>query len=268
MNRLKSLTQLKSKFAHYKAIDYLTVGLIVFASVVLLAVAVTFIMAVNTRLSSYKTPIPLTKEKYVSGEAIEGYFYGRKLYNGKVIITRNLSCSDGYDNVLPSFDGKKNFVESILPARKIDGEKPRKIATVPIEVTVGASCFVTFNHTACVPYLFGCYNAEYAYVSKPFIVTDDMTGLQPTQEPTRSVPSDDGITPPAVNPSSNPIEQRNNQSPAVAENTTNGNITPIEDNGTSQLTPLQQTLQTINDAAQELIANPIDRIFGAIHNGK
>lgn len=218
--RTKSATsRVKNHLSHYRLIDFVTLLLVVFAAALLVTVVVTYVIATQTKLSSYRTPIPLAQKEYNTGDMIQGYFDGRKIYDGRVIIERQLSCNDGYIEPLVNYRDGSKTVKSILPARTINDVEPRNIAYVPEDVSAGATCFVVFRHTACVPYLFDCYGVEYSYVSLPFIVKDEpKKDKQKTKIPENSLPSDDkGLSPPPVN--SNDRSSTNQGSPPVSQTT-------------------------------------------------
>lgn len=172
-NFIKSLVRkTHSAMEGFRPLDFTLVVLVFLATITAIIIIITYVFATQTKLSFFKTPIPLTSREYAKGDTIQGYFDGRKLYDGRVEIVRQLSCNDGYIETLPNIKTGEDHVDSIQPARVIDGNYSRSIAMVPDEVKAGSSCIVTFNHLACVPYLFGCYNVEYSYVSLPFTVLD------------------------------------------------------------------------------------------------
>ena len=216
-NYTKSLTQtFKGKFEGLHTLDIFTMALVAGASGLVAIIVVTYFLATQQKLSEYVTPIPLEQKTYVRGELIRGFFKGKKIYDGKVTIVRQLSCNNGFTATLPDLDTDKKYFESVGQARTIDGTRARGIAELPDNVKPGASCIVAFNHEACIPYLFGCYVQYYAYVSLPFTVSDDAPRsedeLTPISEPKTpveqpsapstdtSVPdTDNGLSPPAIN---------------------------------------------------------------------
>lgn len=261
-NFTKSLARSVRKHADgLRLVDFVLMSLVFAAAAVVIAIAITYVIATQTRLSVYKTPIPLSQKEYGKGEIIKGYFDGQKLYSGHVQITRQLSCNDGYIDTLSELQTGKNYVDSIQPARKIDGDYPRNIAAVPDNVKEGASCIIAFNHSACIPYLFGCYTVEYSYVSLPFTVTaappippastDDVDGS--------TIPDENkGLSPPVINDKTT----QNNTAPA-----NNGAVTTPENEPTEDVNHLQEILRSINNGVNDITA-PISGTLNDLLGGK
>jgi len=272
--RLKSsLESLKKtvgrKLKGFRFSDYFMMTLVTIAAVILGIITVTYIMAATTRLSSYKTPIPLAKDEYATGDIIQGYFDGSKLYAGKVLVKRQLICNYGYTDTLPDLKTGEDVVTSILPPGPIDRTLARNISKVPDDVRQGASCFITFNHTACVPYLFGCYNVEYAYVSLPFIVTKAVpTSDDPNPSGGNTAPSNDSnrLDNQRVNGQAN-NSTSNQASPGGVANGTPPpppTVTDPEDETGVQQNPIQQTLQGINNIVDQYIKAPVRDLIGGL----
>lgn len=264
-----TLDKLRHKVSSNKqylgGLDYVLIFSVFGACFLLVTIIATYYMATQTRLSEYKTPIPLTEREFARGQMVQGYFDGRKIYNGKVIITRQMTCNDGFTKTLPDLDSNKSYFESIQPARAMDGQDPRSIAKVPEEARVGSNCFIAFNHTACIQYLFGCYDAEYSYVSLPFVVSGSEIMNQPTESTEQTIPDDQkGLTSPVINDT--PSEQSQSQPQAIA-------ATPAPEGPGQDLFPtpsptaeistegedsvLQGLLRSVNDTVYSIFARPI-----------
>lgn len=270
MRLISSLGSLKKtvgrKLKGFRFGDYFMMTLVAIAGVVLAIITVTYVMAATTRLSSYKTPIPLAKDEYATGEIIQGYFDGSKYYAGKVTIKRQLICNYGYADTLPDLRSGEDVVTSLVPPGPVDKNLARNIAKVPDDVRQGASCFVTFNHTACVPYLFGCYNVEYAYVSLPFIIKKAV--------PTPDNPNPDGGNTTPTNDSNRLDNQRVVGGGSSNQQTTPGGVangtpppsavTPPEDETGVQQNPIQQTLQGINNVVDKYVKTPVVDLLGGL----
>lgn len=260
--QLKSFTKSQkhitkaNKFRSLKGLDFVLIGLIFIASITAITIAATYYHATQQELSSYVTPIPLTQKEYAKNEVIAGYFEGSKIYNGPVDITRQLSCNDGYIDTLVDLRTGKDYTASILPARTIDGNMPRNIAEVPDEVTVGASCIVAFDHKACIPYLFGCYEQHYIYVSLPFTISRENTGAAIRNTENSKMNSSDSII--------------LNNEPSIS----NPTVTPQETIKTDPETnPIsnQSLVQNIVGGVNQLIApltKDIDTALGNIFGSK
>ncbi len=265
LNFTKSLARkIRSSTEGLRFIDFLLVGLVFLAVATVIAIAITYVIATQTRLSVYKTPIPLTQQQYAKGEIIKGYFDGQKIYSGHVQITRQLSCNDGYIDTLPELNTGKNYVDSIQPSRKIDGNYPRNIAAVPDNVKEGTSCIVAFNHSACIPYLFGCYTVEYSYVSLPFTVSATPT-QQPEDKadvPEDAIPDDNkGLSPPAVNDNTSSVTT------PPANSGGSGISTTPEDEPDEDVNRLQEILRGINKGVDD-ITSPVTNTLNDLLGGK
>lgn len=255
---------MRERFRFFKPFDYLQLAVSLFAIALIVAIIISYIAASTTQLSSYETPIPLTSEKYKKSDIVAGFFKGQKLYNGSVEIQRQISCSNGFIETLPDLVDGDTVVHSIGKARKVDGELPRNIARVPEGVAVGSSCYIVFSHTACVPYLFGCDEVEYSYVSEPFIVEDGAPTVEQSKDPPLPQ-SDKGLTAPAINKdqtnasgitgaSSSPTVS----SPLIAPQTGNqqaaGPLAPIPD--------LSKRVNDTVEGAVNTVTYPVRQLFG------
>lgn len=270
---IKSLKQtFTRRFEGARGIDFLLIASILAAVVLVGAIAVTYYMATQQKLSAYVTPIPLTQKEYARGEVIAGYYEGRKIYDGAVEITRQISCNDGYVETLPDLRTGDLYTKSILPAREIDGTMARNIAEIPENVTQGTSCIIAFDHQACIEYLFGCYEQHYTYVSLPFTIAQEPTGATIRDEmnipasgaeaaPQRIPTQAEGLTAP-------PIQ---NNSAAAAEPTTpspvGGETVPMT---TTPETPsasgpdvVQKVIRGVNNIVTPIVV-PVDGLLNSI----
>lgn len=215
---MKLLRRYTAKVKGLAFIDLLTLGLVISAFLLAIAVGVSYVKAAYlTKLSQIEVPVATVKSEYKRGELIEGQFFGEVFWAGQVDYTRQLICPN-YVDVLPSLIDGRLIVNGKGTPRTLKGERA-PIAYTPLNAPTNVNCTIQFNNHYCIPYLFGCANRDYSYYTQTFTITDD--------EPL-SIPEPQGNAFPNVAPR----QQAQPQLPSSTEKTTN-NITNNTTNTTN-----------------------------------
>lgn len=169
---MKLLRHYTAKVKGLAFIDLLTLGLVISAFMLVMAVAISYTRAAYfTKLSEIEVPVATVKSEYKRGELIEGQFFGQVFWSGQVDYTRQLICPN-YVDVLPSLIDGRLIVNGKGTPRVLKGERA-PIAYTPHNAPTNVNCTIQFNNHYCIPYLFGCANRDYSYYTQTFTITND-----------------------------------------------------------------------------------------------
>lgn len=171
MKLLKSYT---TKVQELSVIDFITLGFVTAAFILVLAVLGTYVKASYlTKLANVEVPVATIKDSYVPGELIEGLFFGEVYYSGKVDYTRQLICPN-YSEFIKDINTGYNIVKGSAVPRKLDGARS-PIGYSSAGVPLNVNCTIQFKNLYCIPYLFGCVPKEYSYYTQTFTFKNEMS---------------------------------------------------------------------------------------------
>jgi len=238
------LNKPKFTFTKRQAFDAITVGLMAFAAIALIALVLFY--TVPVKLADIKVPVATDKASYYPSQQIGGIFFGEVYYKGEVRILREVFCKDYHRVIAPPAESSVNgylFSTQSTP-HKLEGTSI-PIGRLPEDAPIGANCVIQFTNIYEIKTPFGTRHEEYQYYTQNFSIITKEKRLDLDTQATTDNTAQKSITPDSSSTigGSNPT---NTNSSNQSTNTTNNSTTNNTTNNTNTPPVAPHEVCTIN----------------------
>ncbi len=222
----------KFKTTKRQAFDAITLGLMSFAAIALIALVLFY--TVPVKLADIKVPVATDKASYYPSQQIGGIFFGEIYYKGEVRILREVFCKDYHRVIAPpaesTVDGNLFSTQSI--PHKLEGASV-PIGQLPADAPIGANCVIQFTNIYEIKTPFGTRHEEYQYYTQNFaIVTKEKrleldNAAKKDNDAQKAASSDQSSTIGGSNSTTNTNTTNNTTNNSTTNNTTTNTTPPV-----------------------------------------